>query len=62
MSQSLYYISAFDGINYVYWKARMCFFLKSIDVWEIVEIGWIKPKATTAKLFIAQNSARHSNF
>jgi hypothetical protein len=39
----------------------MCFFLKSIDVWKIVEIGWIKPEATIAKLFVAQNSAWLSN-
>jgi len=31
MSQNLTTIPAFDGTNYVYWKARMCFFLKSID-------------------------------
>jgi hypothetical protein len=40
----------------------MCFFLKkSIDVWQIVETGWIKPEATTAKLSVVQNSARLSN-
>jgi len=32
MSQSLHCIPAFDGTNYGYRKARMCFFLKSIDV------------------------------
>jgi len=36
----------------------MCFFLKSIDVWQIVET---KPEVTTAELFVAQNSARLSN-
>jgi len=61
MSQSLHYIPAFDGTNYGYWKARMCFFLKSIDVWQIVETGWIKPEATTTKLSIAQNSSQLSN-
>jgi hypothetical protein len=39
----------------------MCLFLKSIDVWHIVETGWIKPEATTAELSVAQNSARLSN-
>jgi hypothetical protein len=39
----------------------MCFFLKPIDVWRIVETGWIKPEATTAELSIAQNSTRLSN-
>jgi hypothetical protein len=38
----------------------MCFFLKSIDVSQIVEIVWIKPNATTAELSVAQNSARLS--
>jgi hypothetical protein len=35
----------------------MRFFLKSIDVWQIVETGWIKPEVTIAKLSVAQNSA-----
>jgi hypothetical protein len=39
----------------------MCFFLKSIDVWKIVEIGWIKPEAITTELSVAQNSAWLSN-
>jgi hypothetical protein len=39
----------------------MCFFLKSIDVWQIVETGCTKPEVTTAELFVAQNSARLSN-
>jgi hypothetical protein len=61
MSQFLHCIPAFDGTNYGYWIARMCFFLKSIDVWWIAKIGWIKPEATTAELFVAQTSARLSN-
>jgi hypothetical protein len=61
MSQSLHCIPVFDGTNYGYWKARMCFFLKSIDVWQIVETGWIKPEAITGELSVAQNSARLSN-
>jgi hypothetical protein len=61
MSQSLHCIPAFDGTNYGYWKAHMCFFLKSIDVWQIVESGWIKLEATTAELSVAQNSAQLSN-
>jgi len=39
----------------------MCFFLKSIDVRQIVETSWIKPEATTAVLSVGQNSARLSN-
>jgi hypothetical protein len=39
----------------------MRFFLKSIDVWKIVESGWIKPEETTNELTVAQTSARLSN-
>jgi hypothetical protein len=46
MSQNLNSISPFDRTNYGYWKARMRFFLKSIDVWKIVKTDWIKPKDT----------------
>jgi hypothetical protein len=42
MSQTLNFVPAFDGTNYGYWKARMWFFLKSIDCWSIVETGWTK--------------------
>jgi hypothetical protein len=35
----------------------MRFFLKFIDVWKIVESGWIKPGDTTDKLTVAQTSA-----
>jgi hypothetical protein len=61
MSQSLHCILTFDGTTYGYWKAHMCVFLKSINVWKIVEIGWIKLEATTAELSVAQNRARLSN-
>jgi hypothetical protein len=61
MSQTLNFVPAFDGMNYGYWKARMRFFLKSIDVWKIVESGWIKPEDTTHQLTVAQTSARLSN-
>jgi hypothetical protein len=57
MSQSLHCIPDYDGTNYGYWKAHMCSYLKSIDVWQIVETGWIKSEATTAELSVAQNSA-----
>jgi len=49
MSQTLNNVPAIDGMNYGYWKACMCFFLKSIDVWQIVESGWTKPEATNVK-------------
>jgi hypothetical protein len=46
MSQNLNFVPPFDVTNYSYWKARMRFFLKSIDVWKIVETGWIKLEET----------------
>jgi hypothetical protein len=61
MSQSLNFIHAFDGSNYRYWKARMCLFLKSIDVWQIVKIGWTNLEDTIAKPSIVENKARLSN-
>jgi hypothetical protein len=60
MSQNLNSIPVFDGTNYGYWKARMRFFLKSIDVWKIVETGWIKPEETD-KITVIQTSAKLSN-
>jgi len=61
MSQTLNFVPTFDGTNYGYWKARMRFFLKSIDVWKIFETSWIKPDDTTDELIVAQTSARLSN-
>jgi hypothetical protein len=61
MSQTLISIPPFDGTNYGYWKARMRFFLKSIDVWKIIESGWITPEDTTDELIVAQTSAQLSN-
>jgi hypothetical protein len=40
MSQNLNTVPTFDGPNYGYWKARMRFFLKCIDCWQIVESSW----------------------
>jgi hypothetical protein len=60
MPQYLNSVLPFDGTNYGYWKARMYFFLKSIDVWKIVETGWIKPEATD-KITVIQTSSRLSN-
>jgi hypothetical protein len=60
MSQNLNIVPAFDGTNYGYWKARMWFFLKSIDCWNIVETGWTKPTDTTLEL-VTKKSARLSN-
>jgi hypothetical protein len=56
MSQSLNTVPAFDGTNYGYWKARMRFFLKSIDFWSIVETGWTKPGDATLELVLKKNA------
>jgi hypothetical protein len=50
MSQNFMTVPAFDGMNYGYLKARMRFFLKSIDFLKVVEIGWTKLEETTLKL------------
>jgi hypothetical protein len=60
MSQSLNTVPAFDVMNYGYWKARMQFFLKSIDCWSIVETGWTKPADATLKL-VTEKHARLFN-
>ena len=46
--QSLIISHLFDGTKYVYWKVRIRAFLQSLDekVWQVVEIGWTKPKET----------------
>ena len=44
--QSLLIPPLFDGTNYVYWKVHMKVFLQALgeQVWQAVEVGWIKPK------------------
>ena len=44
--QSLLILPLFDGTNYAYQKVRMKVFLSALDeqVWQAVEVGWIKPK------------------
>ena len=48
--QSLIIPHLFYGTNYAYWKVRMKAFLQSLDekVWQVVEIGWTKPKEAPA--------------
>jgi len=60
MSQTLNFVPAFDGTNYGYWKARMRFFLNSIDCWSIVETGWTKPEDAALEL-VPQKTTRLSN-
>ena len=44
--QSLLIAPLFDGTNYAYQKVRMKVFLQALgeQVWQAVEVGWIKPK------------------
>ena len=44
--QSLLIPPSFDETNYAYWKVRMNVFLQALgeQVWQVVEVGWIKPK------------------
>jgi hypothetical protein len=56
MSLSLNNVPAFDGTYYGYWKARMRFFLKSIDCWKIVKTGWTKPADATPESVIEKNA------
>ena len=44
--QSLIVPHLFNGTNYVYWKVCMKVFLQALveQVWQAVEVGWIKPK------------------
>ena len=48
--QSLIIPPLFYGTNYTYRKVRMRAFLQSLDekVWQVVEIGWTKPKEAPA--------------
>ena len=47
--QSLLIPPLFYGTNYVYWKVRMKFFSQALgeQVWQAIEVGWIKPKEAT---------------
>ena len=66
--QSLIILPLFDGTNYAYWKVRMRAFLQSLDekVWQVVEIGWTKPKEVLAdwdeaKIKVANFNSRALN-
>ena len=58
----------FNDINYTYQKIRIKAFLQSLDekVWEVVEIGWTKPKEALAdqddaKIKVANFNSRALN-
>jgi hypothetical protein len=61
MSQTLNIVPAFDGTNYCYWKARMRFFLKSIDYWNIVETGWTTPTDVALELVLHKTTRLSNN-
>jgi hypothetical protein len=61
MSQTLNSIPTFDGTNYGYWKARMHFFLKSNNVWQIVKSGWTKALHALCQALSPSKFARISN-
>ena len=61
--QSLIIPPLFDGTNYAYWKVHMRAFLQSLDekVWQVVEIGWTKPKEASADWDKAKIKAANFN-
>ena len=66
--QSLIILPLFDGTNYAYWKVCVRAFLQSLDekVWQVVEIGWTKPKEVPvdcddAKIKVANFNSRALN-
>jgi hypothetical protein len=61
MSLPLTYVPSFDGSNYGDRKAHMRFFLKSINVWQIVQTGWTPPKIAIAEWTIPQRHNRVVN-
>ena len=61
--QSLIIPPLFDGTNCAYWKVHMKAFLQSLDekVWQVVEIGWTKPKEASADWDEARIKAANFN-
>ena len=66
--QSLIIPLLFDDTNYAYWKVCMRAFLQSLGerVWQVVEIGWTKPKEAptdcdVAKIKVANFNCRALN-
>jgi hypothetical protein len=58
MSQTLNIVPNYDGSNYGYWKSRMIFFLKSIDVWFVIESGFKAPDKPIAEWSNGENQTR----
>ena len=61
--QSLIIPHFFDGTNYAYWKVRMRAFSQFLDekVWQVVEIGWTKPKEVPVDWDDAKIKAKNFN-
>ena len=61
--QSLVIPPLFDDTNYAYWKVCMRHFLQSLDekVWQVVEIGWTKPKEVSVDWDDAKIKAANFN-
>ena len=61
--QSLIIPPLFEGTNYAYYKVRMRAFLQSLDekVWQLTEIGWVKPKEVRANWDEAKIKAENFN-
>ena len=61
--QSLIITPLFDDTNCAYWKVHMRAFLQSLDekVWQVVEIGWTKPKEAPADWDEARIKAANFN-
>jgi hypothetical protein len=51
----------FNGSNYGYWKSRMRFFLKSIDVWFAIESRFNTPDKPTAEWTNVEKHSRVAN-
>ena len=62
-SQSLNAPPYFDGSNYAFWKVRMRAFLCLIDesVWDVVDIGWTRPKEAKSTWDKAALAASNAN-
>jgi hypothetical protein len=54
-------LPVFDGSNYTFWKIRMRAYLKSVDVWHIVESRWINPNKAIVELSKDENRASSAN-
>jgi hypothetical protein len=61
MSQTLNTVPNFNGSNYGYWKSRMRFFFKSIDVWSVIEVGFNALDKPTTKWFNVKKQTRMAN-